>query len=868
MGFRKEKEVKRDNSGKPEESGLVYKVYPPFGQPQNGYDSSYEFKLKQLSAQLLRKNVDLERLRDYVTQLEEGEKGLIQELTKQLAIKDEEISRVASIYAKKEAENRKLSALLETNVVSQREHAEKIKAILVKKEAETKQLIDGLSAQLEKKNADITSLRKQLLEKASTENSAISQQESSSPHLELLVKEIERRKKETTNTEKLLLEEQRLAKEAEHRFRQQLTETRQHVEELKVILVGKDSTIAQLESAIEKKFLELEREAHKAKAAAPVASFPSYETEKFIEKLQKELKHKNGEISSLNEQLAKKLGSTSFTGSEGGRGHERRIEKLEQELEQSGSEIRKLDESLLEEQRLGKSMQSRLKEQLVQKSSQLEELKTLLIEKEKIVRNLETAFEKNLAAKEEQLRHFRQSAIKKPETHLHRELDELKSEIHIKEESSKFMAEEVAKLKEQAALLRKRLEERQRIYFESEKAYEELIAKLREQHDTRVKSFLQESSQKESALKIALEEERAKLQRETALMKEKETQIKETLQTFTVTSHQLLKLQGAGIVSEAAGLNITELLEKEKHLASKEEELKQLLASTETKIAELKEREAGIGRKEQMLLNGQEALAKELEILGSAGVEIGRSRQYIQQKLAQLSTFEQPQQRIQQPAEATEAPEDSFFTQTPRSGTELQTTVEEAPEENKIKPQDPAETMMGGRTVEEELPGEAAAEDEGFESIKPQSILKRAPKAGKEAGAIKSKLQQKKVKQTKLKPKAAAKLAAKQQKLPIKQPEYVTAFKTATVKPITKQPPKKTEQSTVKEMPIGAREAAGRAEQELFTEIGGYSELDEIKSIVDVGLQHGDSINQIRESLLTSGYSKQNIEKALGSVKK
>ncbi|MBI2549988.1 hypothetical protein HYV83_02300 [Candidatus Woesearchaeota archaeon] len=847
MGFRKEKEVRKDSSGKPEESGLVYKVYTPSGQPQNGYDSSYELKLKQLSVQLLQKNVDLERLRDYVTQLEEGEKGLIQELTKQLAIKDEEISRVASIYAKKEAENRKLSALLETNIVSQREHAEKIKAILVKKEAETKQLIDNLSAQLERKNSDIALLRKHLLEKAAAENAEISRQGSSSPQLELLMKELERRKKETKNTEKLLLEEQRLAKEAGHRFRQQLAETQRHVEELKTLLVGKDSTIAQLESAIEKKFLELERGTHKAKAAAPEPSSRFYETEKFIEKLQKELKHKNGEISSLNEQLSKKPGSASFMGSEVGKGHER-IEKLEQELEQSGSEIRRLEEVLLEDQRLGKSVQARLKEQLSQKNSQLEELKALLIEKEKTVRNLETAFENNLAAKEEQLRHFRQSAIKKPETHLHRELNELKSEIQVKEESSKFMAEEVTKLKEQAALLRKRLEERQRIYFESEKAYEELIARLREQHDTRIKSLLQESSQKESSLKTALEGERAKLQHETALMKERETRIKETLQTFTVTSQQLLKLQGAGAVS-SAGLDIAELLEKEKYLAGKEEELKQLLASAETKIAELKEREAGIGRKEQLLLNGQEALAKELEILGSAGVEIGRSRQYIRQKLAQISAFEQPQQGIQQPAEATEATrasEDSFFTQTPRSGAELQSTVEEAQEEDQAKPQNPSETMIGGRTVEEELP-EEAAEDAGFGSIKPQ---------------------QKKMKQAKLKPKAAVKLAVKMAKG--KKAVIIAAKqqKTATVKPMVKQLPKKTGQSTVNEMPIGAREAAGHSEQELFTELGGYSELEEIKSIVEVGLQHGDSINQIRESLLTSGYSRQNIEKVLSGVKK
>ncbi len=69
-----------------------------------------------------------------------------------------------------------------------------------------------------------------------------------------------------------------------------------------------------------------------------------------------------------------------------------------------------------------------------------------------------------------------------------------------------------------------------------------------------------------------------------------------------------------------------------------------------------------------------------------------------------------------------------------------------------------------------------------------------------------------------------------------------------------------TTEAPQEETAIGAREADGRADnQELFTEMGGYSEVDEIKSIAEVGLQHGDSIEQIRESLLVSGYSKQNL---------
>ena len=56
-------------------------------------------------------------------------------------------------------------------------------------------------------------------------------------------------------------------------------------------------------------------------------------------------------------------------------------------------------------------------------------------------------------------------------------------------------------------------------------------------------------------------------------------------------------------------------------------------------------------------------------------------------------------------------------------------------------------------------------------------------------------------------------------------------------------------------------------ETELFSAIGGYSELEEIKSIIEVGLQHGGSLGQIKESLIATGYSKNNVEKVLSSIK-
>ena len=55
--------------------------------------------------------------------------------------------------------------------------------------------------------------------------------------------------------------------------------------------------------------------------------------------------------------------------------------------------------------------------------------------------------------------------------------------------------------------------------------------------------------------------------------------------------------------------------------------------------------------------------------------------------------------------------------------------------------------------------------------------------------------------------------------------------------------------------------------QDAFPEESGYGEVEEIKSIIGIGLQHGDSLERIEESLISSGYSKKNIEKAVQEAK-
>ena len=58
------------------------------------------------------------------------------------------------------------------------------------------------------------------------------------------------------------------------------------------------------------------------------------------------------------------------------------------------------------------------------------------------------------------------------------------------------------------------------------------------------------------------------------------------------------------------------------------------------------------------------------------------------------------------------------------------------------------------------------------------------------------------------------------------------------------------------------------AKQDAFPVASGYGEIEEITSIINIGLQHGDSVDQIKNSLESSGYSKKNIDQAFLQVKK
>ncbi len=85
------------------------------------------------------------------------------------------------------------------------------------------------------------------------------------------------------------------------------------------------------------------------------------------------------------------------------------------------------------------------------------------------------------------------------------------------------------------------------------------------------------------------------------------------------------------------------------------------------------------------------------------------------------------------------------------------------------------------------------------------------------------------------------------------------------IKPEPKPTPKPMQEAQRPPRPIDIRQP-GSGQIDLKEQTLGYSEVDEVKAMIEVALEHKDSVDQIRKSLVSSGYSKESIDKALSQI--
>ncbi len=491
------------------------------------------------------------------------------------------------------------------------------------------------------------------------------------------------------------------------------------------------------------------------------------------------------------------------------------IEKLTVELARKNEEAEHLRDAALRQGRLVKQLES----EVVEYDKRQDSMEAFLREKDSVRQKLEANYAQQLKNKEYEIEHLSKDLRKqfdvKPAARGQEEIASLKIKLEAREAELSGLVQELASVKEQNRIALKRLDERQRLFVESENAYNRLINSLQLQQEKRVKELMRTNSQREVELKTEIEKLKAWQREKETLLAEKGNRIDETLLQFSEMSRKLLELKGSGSIegsgAEAAGAK------------GQQEEIGKLLKEAEARISEAVRKEQEVARREELLVKEQDAINAELSILRNAGVEVEKEKDYLKSKIMRYGIPEKEAQ-IGQP---------SAF------------GVEAAPEETAGYA---AETMP----QDSGLP-EAPAVQEAVEEIRGKSealeILRRPAKAVAAEETL---------------PQLPAETKA-QAITAVKKPVFSHAKSRVKHLP---RPPLRSIREKVERPKLKEELIRQSAKMDAFPEVGGYGEIHEISSIIGIGLQHGDSVEQIRSSLESSGYSRHNIEKAFRLVKK
>ncbi len=489
------------------------------------------------------------------------------------------------------------------------------------------------------------------------------------------------------------------------------------------------------------------------------------------------------------------------------------IERLTEGLSRKNEEVDRLRDAAVRQEKLVKRFESEVAEY----RNRQESLEAFLREKDSMIGKIDKNFAQQLRNKEYEIERLgselRKQFDSKPAARGQEEIASLRIKLGAKEGELNGLAQEFANIKEQNRIAMKRLDERQKLFVESEKTYNGLINSLQLQQEKRVKELMSANSKREVELKTEIEKLKSERREKETLLAEKESRIDETLLQFSETSKRLLELKGGDGAADD-GAKIIDLKGKEAEIAGLLKE-----ADERIKAAMIKEHE--IARREELLIKEQEAINSELSILSNAGVEIQKDREYLKEKIRKYEIPEKETQ-VGQPALFGEENITADY------AGEIQPENAEVAEAEPV--QEAVEEVRGKSEALEILrrPGKSEASEE--EPMQPLPFeLKAKAKKG--------------IKKIVFKP-------ARSRVKPLPRPP-VRSIKAKADRP-------------------KIREALMRqAEQkEAFPEVGGYGEIHEIESIISIGLQHGDSVDQIKRSLEDSGYSKQTIEKAFRQAKK
>ena len=538
-----------------------------------------------------------------------------------------------------------------------------------------------------------------------------------------------------------------------------------------------------------------------------------------IKKLLDILKLKEDENKKLSEQLDDKIiaerdyaGKIKSALTKKGRSDRVMFERLTNDIHEKKQETERLRTYTLSQDRIVRQLDN----QVLEYKKHIDQLEIFLQEKDSVRDKLERNFSQQLKNKDYEIQQLAEDLKKqagRKDLSLQDELVKLKTMLQTKESELDGLSKSFASVKEQNRIFSKRLEERQKLFVESENTYNKIVQSLREQHENRIRDVLHKSTRREIQLRAELDKLKVSQSEKEIAIADKQKDIDETLLQFAETSKKLLAIKDTEGYTDA-DVTAAQLKEKEAYLKKKEIELTELLTEATEKVTEANKKESEIAKREEMLLQEQVALNSELSVLKSAGIQIGQDRKFLKEKIQDYSA----PKAIEQPTPIPEAVEQPEQPEQP----EVLPEVVEQPEFPEIAEQ-----------VEAPAPEPVTEQKEKDDVL---GIL-RKPSANVEIEKPAVKGKEKGFKQSRSRSRILPKPPSRLIKAKVNRPK----LKEALIK---------------------------QAEREdAFPERGGYGELDEIKSIINIGLQHGDTIEQIKSSLNSSGYSKKNIDKAFQEAK-
>ncbi|MFH1181836.1 MAG: hypothetical protein V1702_02665 [Candidatus Woesearchaeota archaeon] len=654
-------------------------------------ESPLSRNLQDQAAEILRKQLDKSI---------SAQESIHSELKSQLALKEKDIETLKSIILRKNQEVAALSKSLQAKNETDEYYVKRLKEALLKKDAANQQIFSSLRQQLSAKDEEI-------------------------------------RKKGFSSTESSRANEQLLKQLNEH-----LAQAYEQIDQLKTFVANETARSENLSNVFEKEIAEkeaiiagLQKSKLNASGNSALAAQLEQSERKLKEKeatcrnLQMELAKLRYHHEDVSRQLQEKDNMQDYPD------YGTQIGVLKMSLAEKDSEIKRLEAAAFEAHRSNERIARQLNAQLREAYEEIDQLKHFVTSESVKSSGLEEEFDKQLAEKDARIAELEQSLREssRPKSS-GRETAELKQLLSVKEESSAALQADLLKLKAQNTNLSRKLETSRKMIAQSEENFAKLAEEINSQHQQRIKDLITKNSVNEAALRSEMEQIKAEMKKKDSLIEAETLKVDDALTQFSVKYQQLLKLRNSeGMVSHV------EEIEKSR---IEKENMSELLKDAEAKLQRAIEREAAVDRREQMIMKEQDAINKQLDLLNAAGFEIGRTKDYLKKKLAEV---ELP------------APES------------LASVMEEFSTEH--------------------VPEEIRMEIPAPEKLMPVQRLKPAEK------------------------------------------------------PKLFQPKK-----------------------EEFFNANTYSEIDELKSVIEIATQQGESLEKVRQSLIDSGYSKASIEKAFSSM--